>query len=167
MIDMEEKTRTALKWIADILNSHKVPYRIGGGMATFLYGSGRPVNDIDISVAGKYFAELLPVVKDYIVSGPKHYKNDKWDCDTLSLNYNGQDIDLTDVKTLLMSKKDGSGWIRNKEIYEKYPNIDMEFEGVKVSLMNPQALLEYKQELDGEHQEFDRVFLKKYIESKK
>lgn len=163
---MEEKTGNALKWIAGILNINKIPYRVGGGTATYLYGSGRAVNDIDISIQGKYFSVILPLIKDYVVAGPKHYKNDKWDCDTLSLNYNGQDIDLTDVDTLLMSNKDGSGWIRNKEIYQKYPDTAIDFDGVNVSLMNPRALLEYKQELDGEHQEFDRKFLEKYITTK-
>ena len=160
---MEAQTRNALKWIAHILDSNNVPYRIGGGTAVHLYGSERAVNDIDISISGKYFAVILPLVKDYIVAGPKHYKNDKWDCDTLSLNYKGQDIDFTDADTLLMSKKDGSGWIRNKEIYQRYPDISIEFDGVNVSLMSPQALLEYKQELDGEHQESDRKFLEEYI----
>ncbi len=163
---MNEKTRNALKWIAGILNDNKIPYRVGGGAATYLYGSGRAVNDIDISISGKYFPVILPLVKDYIVAGPKHYKNDKWDCDTLSLNYKGQDIDLTDVDTLLMSKKDGSGWIRNKEIYQKYPDSVKEVDGVAVSLMDPRALLEYKRELDGEHQESDRKFLEEYIKQK-
>ena len=128
-----------------------------------LYGSDRVVNDIDISVSGKYFSILLPLVRAYLAAGPKHYKNDKWDCDALSLNYEGQDIDLTDVDTLLMSKKDGSSWIRNKEIYQKYPDVTMKFDGVRVSLMNPRVLLEYKKELDGAHQEFDRKFLEGYI----
>ena len=160
---MNEKTKAALNWMVSILNEHNIPYRIGGGAAAYLYGSGRAINDIDISVSGEYFPVIMPLVKDHVIAGPKHYKNDKWDCDTLSLNYDGQDIDLTDVDTLLMSKKDGSGWIRNKEIYQKYPNISMEFDDITLSLMNPRALLEYKQELDGEHQEFDRKFLEKYI----
>jgi|SRR3989344_4415001 len=160
---MEEKTFNALKWIVDMLNRNNIPYCIGGGMATYLYGSGRPVNDIDISVSGKYFSTIVPLVKDYIIAGPKHYKNDKWDCTTLSLNYNGQDVDLTDVDTLMMNRKDGTGWIRNKEIYQKYPNIIKEVDGISISLMDPRVLLEYKQELGGEHQESDLKFLRNYI----
>lgn len=162
---MEEKTLKALKWIVNILNKNNIPYSIGGGMAVYLYGSSREVNDIDISISGKYFPIIVPLVKEYITAGPKHYKNDKWDCDTLSLNYGEQDIDLTDADTLLMSKKDGTGWIINKEIYKKYPNIMKEVEGVMVSLMDPRVLLEYKQELDGEHQESDLKFLREYIKN--
>lgn len=162
---MTPTTCEALKWIAQILNDNNIPYRIGGGSATFLYGSGRAINDIDISVQGKFFETIVPLVKEYITIGPKYYKNDKWDCTTLSLNYHGQDIDLTDVDTLLMKRRDGSGWVKNKDIYEKYPNKIVEVDGVKISLMNPKVLLEYKQELDGEHQEFDRKYLQEYIES--
>lgn len=162
---MEEKALNALKWIVGTLSENNIPYCIGGGMATYLYGSGRPVNDIDISVSGKYFSTIVPLVSDYIIAGPKHYKNDKWDCTTLSLSYEGQDIDMTDADTLMMSKLDGTGWIKNKEIYQKYPNVIKEFSGINVSLMDPRVLFEYKQELGGEHQEFDRKFLKEYIKS--
>lgn len=160
---VEEKTLNAFKWIVGILNGRNIPYSIGGGMATYLYGSGRRVNDIDISVSGKYLPVVIPLVKEYIIVGPKHYKNDKWDCLTLSLTYEGQDIDITDADTLMMSKKDGSGWIRNKEIYKKYPNVIKEVDGVKVSIMDPRVLFQYKQKLDGEHQEFDLKFLRDYI----
>jgi len=162
---MEEKTLNALKWITRILNEQNIPYCVGGGMATYLYGSSRQVNDIDISVSGKYFPVIIPFVKEHVTAGPKHYKNDKWDCDTLSLNYGGQDIDLTNVDTLLMSKKDGSGWIRNKEIYQKFPNVVKEVDGIKVSLMDPRVLFEYKKELNGEHQESDLRFLGDYIKN--
>lgn len=162
---MEAKTINALKWIVGILNENNIPYCIGGGMAVYLYGSDRPVNDIDISISGQYFPTIIPLVKDYIIAGPKHYKNDKWDCTTLSLNYEGQSIDMTDADTLLMSKKDSTGWIRNKEIYQKYPNVVKDVGGINVSLMDPRVLLEYKQELEGEHQESDRKFLEQYIKS--
>jgi hypothetical protein len=160
---MDEKTIAALKWIANILNENKIPYAIGGGAATYIYGSGRKVNDIDISISGKYFQTLIPLVQNYITAGPKHYQNEKWDCTTLSLDYEGQDIDLTDCDTLLMSKKDGSGWLKSLDIYSKYPNLIKDFHDIKVSLMDPRVLIEYKQELGGEHQEADIKFLKSYI----
>ena len=162
---MKQKTVDALRWITCILNDNHIPYRIGGGLATNIYGSGRPVRDIDISISGKYFSTIVSLAQELVVAGPKHYLNEKWDCTTLSLNYHGQDIDVTDVDTLLMRDNDGIRWIRNKEIYEKYPNVTKEVDGVKVVLMDPRVLLEYKQELNGEHQDFDKKFLRKYIKS--
>ncbi|MFA7285382.1 MAG: hypothetical protein WC011_00840 [Candidatus Paceibacterota bacterium] len=104
-IKLEEKTINALKWIVGILNKHNIPYRIGGGFAAHVYGSSRPVNDLDFSLPGEYFPIIVSEAKDYITSGPKHYLNAKWDCDTLCLNYNNQDIDITDIDTLKMSNK--------------------------------------------------------------
>ena len=160
---MQQKTLDGLKWIVTILNKIDAPYRIGGGTATHLYGSGRPVNDIDISISGKYFPSILPLVREFITIEPTHYSNEKWDCTTLSLNYYGQDIDLTDVDTLLMRSKDEKEWIKNKEIYEKHPNQIAQVDGVNVTLMHPRVLLEYKKHLSGEHQECDRRFLEEYI----
>ena len=134
---MEQKTLEALKWIVGILGDHHVPYRIGGGLATHVYGFDRPVNDIDISLSGNCFQELVRLVKEFIVAGPKQYLNEKWDCTTLSLSYHGQDIDLTDVDTLLMWDKDDTRWIRNREIYGKWPNVTREVEGVNATLMHP------------------------------
>lgn len=162
---MNDNTSKALRWIVEILSENNIPYRVGGGTATYLYGSDREINDIDLSISGEYFSKLIPLVEKYIVAGPKHYVSEKWDCTTLSLDYNGQDIDLTDVDTLLMKNADSNMWIRNKEIYQRWPNIEKNIEGLPVTLMHPRVLLEYKQHLSGEHQEFDRNFLKMLIES--
>jgi len=162
---MNDKAFKALKWIAEILSENNIPYRLGGGMATFIYGSGRKINDIDISVSGQYFSRLMPLVEGYVMVAPKHYLDEKWDCTTLSLNYNGQDIDLTDVDTLLMKSSDGNVWLKNKEIYQKWPNVIKEIDGIPVTLMHPKVLWEYKQHLGGKHQEFDRNYLEKLIES--
>lgn len=160
---MESKTLEALKWLVGILDENEVPYRIGGGAAAYIYGSGRYINDIDVSLSGQYFERLVPAVEKYIVTGPKHYLNEKWDCTTLSLEYNGQDIDLTDSDTLLMRDKANSKWIENKTIYKKHKDMVKEVNGVKVSLMHPRVLVEYKKELSGEHQQHDIDFLERYI----
>ena len=153
----------ALKWIVTILHDNKIPYRIGGGLAAHIYGSDRPVNDIDISLSGKYFPVIIPLVKDYISAGPKYYENEKWKCTTLSLTYNNREIDLTDSDTLLMSTLDGNDWIENKSIYSKCPDLVMNVNNIDVCLMHPRVLVEYKQELVGEHQKHDINFLLKYI----
>ena len=162
---MEQKTLEALEWIAGMLDDHHIPYRIGGGLATHIYGSGRPVNDIDISRSGNYFPVIVPLGQELIVAGPKHDRTGKWDGTTLSLSYHGQDIDLTDADTLLMRDKDDTKWIRNREIYGKWPDVRRSVDGVRVTLMHPRVLLEYKEHLSGEHQEYDRKFLEAYIKT--
>ena len=152
---MEDKTIDALRWIINILETNNIPYRIGGGFATHMYGSTRKVNDIDISVSGRYFPTIVPFVFDHISAGPKHYENEKWNCTTLSLEYNGQEIDLTDVDTLLMSNREQTKWIKNKDIYSKHPDIVTNIDGISVSLMHPRVIIEYKQEMTGEQHEQD------------
>jgi hypothetical protein len=159
---MEEKTLNALRWIVSILDRHHVPYRIGGGFAAHMYGASRPINDIDISLPGAFFDVLLPEIQEYIASGLKHYSDEKWDCDTLSLNYDGQEIDITDIDTLRMSNKEKTEWLQTKDKYCKYPNVIKSIEGVNVSLIDPRDLIAYKEELDGDHQLIDIKAIKEY-----
>ena len=162
---MEPKTIEALKWIVGLLDKHSIPYRIGGGFAAHVYGSTRPINDIDISLSGKYFDTLVPEVKEFITEGPKHYTNEKWDCDTLSLSYHGQDIDMTDIDTLRMSNKEKTEWFFMKDRYRKYPTRPINVDGIMISLIDPRDLAAYKKELDGEHQIFDIEAVEKYIQA--
>lgn len=151
-MNLENKTENALRWITEIFNRHNIPYRIGGGFAAHIYGSDRPINDIDISLSGKYFPIIVSEVSDYVTAGPKHYSNEKWDCDTLSLDYHGQEIDMTDIDTLKMSSLDGSGWFQTKDEFRKFDPIPTDVKGIKVYLIDPRDLVAYKNELaDPEH----------------
>lgn len=163
---MEEKTINALGWITEILNKNNIPYRIGGGFAAHVYGSNRPINDIDFSLSGKYFPIIVSETKDYVTSGPKHYSNAKWDCDTLCLNYHGQEIDMTDIDTLQMSNKEQTGWFQTKDHFRKFPNIITTVEGIEISLIDPRDLVAYKRELVDQnylYQISDIEAVEKYI----
>jgi hypothetical protein len=98
---MQEKTLNALKWITEILDKHKVPYRVGGGFAAYIYGAVRKINDIDITFPGKYFQIIIPEVSSYVTYNFCHSVDKKWDCDGLTLEYNGQEIDMTDSNIIL------------------------------------------------------------------
>lgn len=166
---MEEKIINALKWLIPILNKNNIPYRIGGGFASYVYGSKRPINDIDISLSGEYFDIIVSETKNYITSGPKHYINEKWDCYTLSLNYEGQEMDITDIDTLRMSNKEQTEWFQTKDDFRKFPNLIKIIEGVETSLIDPRDLLAYKKELadkNHQYQMIDVLALEKYIYGK-
>jgi hypothetical protein len=167
-IKLEEKTINALKWIVAILNKHNIPYRIGGGFAAYIYGSPRTVNDIDFSLSGEYFPIIVSEAKNYITSGPKHYLNAKWDCDTLCLNYNGQEIDMTDINTLKMSNREQTEWLQTKDYFRKFSTVSKLINGIEISLIDPRDLVAYKKELaDDEHpyQLIDVHAVEKYIEN--
>jgi hypothetical protein len=162
---MQEKTLGALHWIVEILDKHQIPYRIGGGFAAHVYGATRPVNDIDISLSGEYFPVIVSETKKYIHSGPKHYSNEKWDCDTLVLNYYGQEMDVTDIDTLRMSNLDMTKWYQTKDNFRKYPTVMTNIDGIDVSIIDPRDLVAYKSEMDGEHQASDVEAVKEYIKN--
>ena len=144
---LEQKTIDALRWITDILHRHNVPYRIGGGFAAHVYGSPRKVNDIDISLPGNYFDNIMPEISEYITYNLGHSANAKWDCIGLTLEYKGQEIDMTDVDTLRMSSLDFSKWFQTKDEFRKFDPILTDVSGIKVYLIDPRDLFAYKKEL--------------------
>ena len=163
---MEEKTINALKLIVSILDKHNIPYRIGGGFAAYFYGSSRPVNDIDISLSGKYFDLIIPEVQEYMKSGTKHYLGEKWDCDYLSIKYNDQKIDITDIDTLRMSNKEQTEWFQTKDNFCKHKTVSVDFQGINISLIDPRDLVAYKKELADENHQYQMIdvqAVEKYI----
>ena len=159
-INLEEKTINALRWIIPILNKHDVPYRIGGGFTAHVYGSDRPVNDIDFSFSGKYFPLMMPDISEYIEYDLKHYSNEKWDCDGLTINYHGQEIDMTDVDTLRMSNREKTEWLQTKDHFRKFPNITVKIDGMDISLIDPRDLVAYKKELADEDHLYQMIDVK-------
>jgi hypothetical protein len=162
---MQEKTSRALHWIVGILDKHTVPYRIGGGFAAHIYGSTRPIKDIDITLPGKYFDSIMPEISKYIEHELKNYKDEKWDCYGLTLNYFDQEIDITDIDTLHMSNKEQTEWIQTKDTFCNYDPIPTVVDGITVLLIDPRNLAAYKKHLDGEHQQVDIKAVEKYITS--
>lgn len=91
---MTKNTESAFKWIVGLLMQNNIPFQISGGFAAKLYGANRPLFDIDIDIKGKDFDKLLPFVKNHILSGPKRYLDNTFDLQLLTLEYQGQHIDL-------------------------------------------------------------------------
>lgn len=91
------KDKEALIWIINILNKHKIPYMITGGYAARIYGSNRPLADIDIDVSDKSLYKIIPSVQKFISHGPNRYKDNNWDILGLTLHYKGQEIGISGV----------------------------------------------------------------------
>lgn len=87
--------KAALIWITDILETLDIPFHIAGGLAAIAYGSTRALHDIDIDIPEGKFRILEKEVKEFIVYGPSHFKDAKWDLTLMTLNFNGQLIDLS------------------------------------------------------------------------
>jgi len=160
-LELEEKTKNALKWIVEILNNHKIDYQITGGLAGKIFGSSRKLNDIDIDISERYFPEILPEITAYIIYGPARYKDAKWDGELITLNYQGQEIDICGTDTMRISNKDRSQWISYQSFFGEILN--MELDGLKIKVINPRNFIDYKKELDGEHLLEDIKAAEEYI----
>lgn len=160
-LELEEKTINALHWITKILNNNKINYQISGGLAGKIFGSKRELHDIDIDISKKDFKKILPEVSDYITYGPARYIDAKWNLELITLNYNGQEIDISDSDSFLISNKERTEWIPFLTDFLK--TLDVDLNGIKIKVINPKDFLEYKEELDGEHQLEDIESVKNYL----
>lgn len=160
----EEKTINALKWIVAILNRNNVPYQISGGLAAKLYGSKRPLNDIDIDISESKFKDILEEVRPYIIFGPEHLNDGKWDIYIMTLNFKGQEVDITGAYEAKVSSKDRTRWILIPVDFSKVRKIEVG--GILVNVISPEELIKYKQYLDGAHQIEDIKAVGNYLKSK-
>ena len=147
-----EKEKSALRWIVGILNRHNVPFQISGGLAAKLYGSPRPLNDIDIDIPREKFEEIISDVKEYITLEPKDYKDEKWDLYLMTLNYAGQEIDIGSADIRIYDEK-SNRWIPFSSRFDK--SVWKEIEDLKIPIISKDDLIAVKKHLSGEHQKID------------
>lgn len=160
-IDMDEKVANALRWIISIFEKHNVKYQLTGGFAAHLYGATRPINDLDLDIPEEDFPKILPDINEYIIYGPAHYKNEKWDLDLITLNYKGQEIDLGGAYKTKIFDDSKQKWIRSPADLSNV--FYFEVDGIKVKTVPPHDLIEYKSLLGGDHQEVDINAVKEYL----
>jgi hypothetical protein len=148
-----KKTENALRWIVGIFEKHAIPFQISGGYAAKLYGSDRPLADLDFDVPEEYFQKLIPEVKQYIVYGPQQYKDDSWDLLLMTLNYNGQEIDIAGAYEAKLFDKSTQTWITNRVDLSKA--LIKEMFGLQLPVMSKEELITYKKKLNRDVDEED------------
>jgi hypothetical protein len=142
-----KNTEKAFLWITEILEKMKIPYKISGGFAARIYGVNRELADIDIEVNDNDIALISNEVKPYIVYGPDGYKDENWDLNLMTLQYEGQEIDIAGIEAKIFNKE--------KEIWEKTgSDLDdyelIEIYGKKVPIEKLDALIAHKTKLSRE-----------------
>ena len=142
-----KNTEVAFHWIIDILERHNITYRISGGFAARVYGVDRELADIDIEVADADIPKIVDDTKPYIVFGPANYKDKNWDLELMTLNYEGQEIDIAGIKAKIF----------NSEIKQWEPCSDnlesveiKEVFGRKVPIESMDSLITYKTKVGRE-----------------
>lgn len=154
------KTREAFIWITTILKENNLEFRISGGLAARVYGVKRKLADIDVEVYEKDISTIYKKVKDFVIFGPKRYKDENWDLMLMTLEYEGQEIDIAAVESKIFSQKT-KRWIKKPgSILDS--NL-IKFFNINVPIEKKEALINYKEMLSREVDIEDVKQLKKGI----
>lgn len=135
-------SEAVFRWIVSLLQEQQADFAIVGGLAANAYGTKRDLADIDIDVPKRVFDGLVPLVNEYIEFGPARYCDDEFDIELMTLNYGGQQIDLTVAETIRLCDKSSNQWKSHPTDLSAVTR--MEIFGVAVPVMNKILLIEYK-----------------------
>ena len=138
-------TEAALRFIVTLLRKYTIPFQIGGGFAARVYGSERELADIDIAMPEDRFDELLPEIREYVVSGPERYLDEQWDVQLLTLNYEGQEIELVGSMGKKFFNKQEGKWIDSPSDFSS--SYFTTVYGIEVPIMAKDKLIAYKKML--------------------
>ena len=144
-MDKKDSAEKAFKWIIEILGRLDIPYQISGGLAAQVYGSKRPLADIDIDISEDDFPKIKPEVAEYIIFGPSRYQQEGFDIDLMTLDYEGQEIDLAGLGTGRLYDSTKEVWVSDDVDLSKAER--REIFGVKVPVINKEMLIDYKRQL--------------------
>ncbi|MEM0154559.1 MAG: hypothetical protein QW814_01845 [Methanothrix sp.] len=138
-------TKSALKWIVQILESKDVKFNISGGFAAKIYGSHRRLADIDIDVKQTDIKRLLPSISKYIVYGPSKYVDKHWDIPIIvTLRYKGQTIDIFGADRVKIYDASAKSWVSYP--YSRNNKKKLVF-GIAIPVIDKGVLIAYKSKL--------------------
>lgn len=135
-------TEAALKWIVKLLRKHGIAFQVTGGFAARVYGSTRPLRDIDIEISSAALKKIAKDVAPYIVYGPARYRDRHFIVPLITLEYRGQKIDLSASDDLRLYDCRTRKWVRYdtrlsssamKKVY-----------GMRIPVATAEHLLSYK-----------------------
>jgi len=146
------KVKNALVWIQSSLEYQDIPYQVVGGLAAYIYGAKRAVEDIDLYIPRETVQKLMPIISPYISKPLTHYVENNWDLEYVQLIYEGQKIEIGLTPGVKIRQSEGD-WVIQHIDYTT--SIFSEFEGIRVPLMPKYQLIEYKLILAREVDHFD------------
>ncbi len=141
-------TKKSLQWITDLLNKLNIPFQIAGGLAAHIYGATREINDIDIDIPEESFESVLPHIKKYITYGPAFHEDEHWKLWLITLNHEGQFIDLGGAYKTVMFNHHTQSW--QKLQADLSLAIFQNLWGITVPVISQEDLIAYKKILSRE-----------------
>jgi hypothetical protein len=140
-----EKIKRALDWFVPLLNSRQIPFHVTGGLAAYLYGARRPVNDIDVDMPASHINSLITVVPEYVESTPARCRDATWDLYVATINFEGQLIDLAADEAAFIHNKSTGTWdplaINLRDV------VWIDAFGHRLPVQNPRDLVSYKEKI--------------------
>lgn len=150
---VEKNAPAALAWIAGILKLHNIPFQVTGGLAAAVYGSTRPLADIDIDVPDEYLPTLAELLAGQVAFGPARYRDGEWDLMLLTVNFAGCDIDLGGAFGAKVFDRAAQTWVPLAADLEAA--VPLKLFGVEVPVIAKEALIVYKRRLDRDVDRMD------------
>ena len=93
-VNRPKKAQAAFGWVLPVLQRIQVPYQVSGGLTPKVYGSTRPLIDIDIDIPDSAFEAIMAEVGKYVVFGPHYWTGEGFKVFLMTLNYHGQIVDI-------------------------------------------------------------------------
>lgn len=149
----------AFHWIIGILNKHHIKFEIDGGLAARAYGAERELVDIDLVIPEKEFENILSDVASHIQYGPSWFSDDKWNLLLMTLDYEGQSIDIAGSQHQKYFDNNKKEWINSPADFSQ-SEIKNIF-GIDVPVIPKGRLIEEKRHLMREVDLIDLEFLEK------
>lgn len=140
-------TKQAFLWIIKILEESHIKYRISGGLAARIYGSKRKLADIDIQILEEDINKVYKHVKNFIIYGPKQYKDKHWNLRLMTLEYKNQEIDIAAFEAKIFNQKTKK-WVKMPGAFNNF--VVKKVFGVDVFVEDIKSLIKYKEILARE-----------------
>jgi predicted nucleotidyltransferase len=109
-----KQTEAAFHWVVDTLESLHIPFQVTGGLAARVYGSDRELADIDIDIPEECILTITEYAKPWVVYGPERYVNDTFDMVVMTIEKDGQEIDIAGFGSGKIFQKSTGMWIPDK-----------------------------------------------------
>lgn len=144
----------ALAWIVALLDQHRLPYQVVGGLAAQAYGAQRPLVDIDLYAPLVGAQAFLDAVQPFTARALAPYADDRWRLAFLKLVHAGQPIEIGDTcsRPQYFDRQQGC-WV--DQVIDFARSVPCVVYGVSVSMMPKQELIAYKAALGRDVDQLD------------
>jgi hypothetical protein len=141
-------TKEALIWITDILKNSNIPFQISGGLAARAYGATRDLLDIDIEIPEDKFICIQDKIRNFLVFGPRQFREKPWDLMLMTLQYKNQEIDICGAYKVKIFNKITEKWITLTTDFSN--SVMLNVLGIEIPVIPLEDLVAYKKVLARE-----------------